>query len=172
MRRLNAVVLPVAGDGLARHAQPRHDVGELAVAVRRLVEVHEVHVDAAVGQVATELGVQVQERLLQRLQPGDPHLGRREGVHPADDPDAGVVGAGVQAGAPDAVGVVTVGLWTISTGIRRSLEAGHDVRRLLGDVAQRLFAVEVLAARQEPDPKPVKCHSELPPLDPSRAQPI
>ena len=74
--RLDRRVLPVAGDDLAGMAQPRHDVGELAVAVRRLVEVHEGHVDVGVGQVAPVLRVQVQERLLQRLQAGDPHLGR------------------------------------------------------------------------------------------------
>ena len=76
MRDWTAGLLPVAGDGLARHAQPRHDVGELAVAVRRLVQVHEGHVDVGVGEVTTELGVEVQEGLLQRLQPGDPHLRR------------------------------------------------------------------------------------------------
>ena len=35
----------VPGDGLAGHAEPGLDVAELAVAVRGLVEVHEVHVD-------------------------------------------------------------------------------------------------------------------------------
>ena len=117
----------MARDGLARHPQPRHDVGELAVAVRRLVEVHEVHVDGAVGQLGVVLGMQVQERLLQRLQAGDPHLGRAEGVHPADDADDAVVRGGLDAGAADAIGVEQRGLVDdLHRERRRGLEASHD----------------------------------------------
>ena len=39
-------------------------------------------------QFAIELRVQVQHGLAQRLQPTDPHLGGREGVHPEDQPRA------------------------------------------------------------------------------------
>jgi hypothetical protein len=38
------------------------------------------------GSSLVELRVQVQQRLAQRAQPGDPHLRRREGVHPDDHP--------------------------------------------------------------------------------------
>jgi hypothetical protein len=70
----------------------------LAVAVRGLVEVHEVHVDVGPGQVAVELRVQVAERLAQRAEAGDPHLGGREGVHPQDHAGATRIGVGLQAG--------------------------------------------------------------------------
>ena len=60
--------------GLAGNAQPGLDVAELPVTVRSLVEVHEVHVDLGPWQRHVGLGVQMQQRLLQRIQPGDPHL--------------------------------------------------------------------------------------------------
>ena len=83
-------VLPVADDGLAGDPQPGLDEPELAVAVGGLVQVHEVHVDLGPRQIAVELRVQVEQRLGQRLEAGDPHPGRRERVHPGDDADARV----------------------------------------------------------------------------------
>ena len=48
-------------NNLAPNTQSGAEVPELPVAVGALVEVHVVHVDAAVGQVAVELGVEVAE---------------------------------------------------------------------------------------------------------------
>jgi hypothetical protein len=59
----------VADDGLARDAEARLDVAELAVAVGGLVEVHEVEVDLGPRQLDVRLRVQVQQRLLQRVEP-------------------------------------------------------------------------------------------------------
>ena len=86
--------LPVADHDFARDAHAGADVPELDVAVGALVEVHEVHVDIIPGDLGVVLGVEVEKRLLQVLQALDPHLGRREGMHPGDDADAlgGVVG--------------------------------------------------------------------------------
>ena len=95
----------VPGDGLAGHAEPGLDVPELPVAVCGLVEVHEVHVDGLPRQRHVQLGVQVQQRLAQRVQPADPHLGRRERVHPGDDADAVRVGVRLQHDPPDRAGV-------------------------------------------------------------------
>ena len=58
----------VADDGLAGDAEPGLDVAELAVAVRGLVEVHEVEVDVGPRQLDVRLRVQVQQRLLQRVE--------------------------------------------------------------------------------------------------------
>ena len=82
-------VAPVADDRLAPQLHPRLDEAELPVAVRRLVQVHEVHVDVRPRQVAVELRMQVEERLLQGGEAGDPHPRRRERVHPRHEPDAG-----------------------------------------------------------------------------------
>ena len=81
-------LLPMADDHFPRLVQPRADVAELAVAVRRLVEVHEVHVDRVPRQITIELRVQMGQGLFQRLQSRDPHLGGRKRVHPADHADA------------------------------------------------------------------------------------
>src|SRR5207253_8063783 len=47
-------VLPVPNHDLVFEAQSRDDEPELAVAVGRLVQVHEVHVDLGPGQLAVE----------------------------------------------------------------------------------------------------------------------
>ena len=99
-------ILPVAGDGLAGQPESGLDVGELAVAVGGLVQVHEVHVDLAPGEIAVELGVEMEKRLPQSLQAGDPHPRRRERVHPGDDADALVGGAGLDAGGQDRVRIL------------------------------------------------------------------
>src|SRR5438105_3609055 len=78
----------VADDCLPRSQQTSLDERELAVAVGRLVEIHEVHVDLRPGQVAVVLRVEMDERLAERRQAGDPHLGRAERMHPGDYADA------------------------------------------------------------------------------------
>ena len=84
--------LPVADHDFARDAHPGADVPELDVAVGALVEVHEIHVDLVPGDLGVVLGMEMEQRLAQVLQALDPHLGRREGMHPGDDADAfGVV---------------------------------------------------------------------------------
>ncbi len=87
-------VLPVTDDDLALHAHPGADVAELDVAVGALVQVHEVHVDVTPRNLRVVLGVEVEEGLLQGLEPLDPHLRRREGVHPGDDSHALLVVVG------------------------------------------------------------------------------
>ena len=60
------------------------------------------------------------ERLLQHPQPGDPHLGRRERVHPRDEADA-VAAPSWPPGTTSRIcsGVVSTGLKTTRTGICR-----------------------------------------------------
>ena len=75
---------PVPGDGLPSEPHPRREVAEFPVAVRRLVQVHEVHVDLGPRELAVELRVEVEERLLEAAETGDPHLRGRKRVHPGD----------------------------------------------------------------------------------------
>jgi hypothetical protein len=104
-----------------------------------------------VDQVAVHLGVQVQERLAQRVQATDPHLRRREGVHPDDDADAVVVRRGVQHRAPDLVGGEDDGLPDqLDGGLQPVGELPDHLPRLLGDLIERLGPVQRLAAGHEP----------------------
>ena len=139
----------VPDDGLAGHAQARLDVPELPVAVGGLVEVHEVEVDLAPRQFDVGLRVEVQQRLLQRVEATDPHLGGAEGVHPGDDPDDLVPRVHVEGEATDAVGILEHGFPHDADGELR--KPGDDGLGLLGDLTEGLFAVEVLAAGDEPD---------------------
>ena len=59
----------MADHDLALEPQARDDEPELAVAVGRLVQVHEVHVDLRPGQLAVELRVQVRQRLRELGEP-------------------------------------------------------------------------------------------------------
>ena len=65
----------MADNDLAIEPQPRVDEACLAVAMCRLVQVHEIHVDLAPGKITIKLGVQVKERFSQGAQPTNPHLG-------------------------------------------------------------------------------------------------
>ena len=93
---LSSLVLPVAANHLAGNAHASADVSELDVAVSTLVQVHEVHVHGIPGNLSIILGVEVQHGLLQCLKALDPHLCRREGVHPCNDTCALLVVVGSQ----------------------------------------------------------------------------
>ena len=84
-------IFPIADNGLAGLAQTREDMCILAVAMSTLVEVHEVHIHGLVGDLLVVLCMEVEQGLAEDLHALDPHLGRREGVHPADDAHALVV---------------------------------------------------------------------------------
>jgi hypothetical protein len=64
---LDLWVGPMADDHLARKTHAGVNETRFPVAVRGLVEVHEVHVDRVPGQVATELGMEMDKRLLERI---------------------------------------------------------------------------------------------------------
>jgi hypothetical protein len=149
---LHARVADVADDGLAGGAEARLHVAELAVAVRGLVEVHEVEVDLGPGQLDVRLRVQVQQRLAEGVDAADPHLGGTEGVHPRGDADDGVVEVRLEHRALDRLGVGEDGLPDELDGdVRGGRELVADGPGLLGDLAQGLLAVEALAAGEEPD---------------------
>jgi hypothetical protein len=109
----------VADDGLARDAETRLDVAELPVAVGGLVEVHEVEVDLGPGQLDVRLRVQVQQRLLQRVEARDPHLRGAERVHPRDDADDRVVAFASSASRRMASESVRTGFHSTVTGSPR-----------------------------------------------------
>jgi hypothetical protein len=143
---------PVADDDLARQAHARVDEPGLAVAVRRLVEVHEVHVDRVPRQLGVELRVQMRERLLQDVEAADPHLRRREGVHPQNQAGAIGIGIRVETQLRDLVGRRQQRL---EHGLQRQLlrfgEAGGDLLGVGGDLLERPRPVEMLRPADEPD---------------------
>ena len=141
----------MAGYRLSPKRHPCLDVAELTIAVRRLVQVHEVHVDLVPRQREVHLGVQVQQGLSQSIEPGDPRLCRREGVHPRDDTDALIRGARLDARPaylccsgehrlPDQA----------DTDLRAGVQQCDYLGGLLSHLAQRLVSVECLATGQEP----------------------
>ncbi len=64
----------MADDNLAIEPEPGVKEARLAIAVRGLVEVHEIHVNRGPGEIAIELGVEMEKGLAQRRQSADPHL--------------------------------------------------------------------------------------------------
>ena len=73
---------------------PGEDVGIFPVSMSTLIQVHEVHVHGVPRNLLVVLGMEVQKRLAESLEAPDPHLGRRESVHPGDDSDALGIGFG------------------------------------------------------------------------------
>ena len=149
---LHVLILPVAGDDLARHAQTRGDEAVLAVAMGRLVQVHEVHVDLVVGDLAVVLGGEMQVGLLQVSKAVDPHLGRGEGVAPGDDASAVL---GVIRLAHD-VGDLLVGLGghlvhQLAGEVAGGVHLVHHFLRAGGDGLQHLGAVQELGADNKPE---------------------
>ena len=144
--------LPVPDHHLAIQAKPRADEAEFAVAVSRLVEVHEVHVDGRPRDVAVELRVQMTERLGEPGQAPDPHLGRAEGVHPRDETDAIGLSVRVAQRRGDLVGGRDHRLeHELDRQPGPGVEPGDDLPGVGRDLLQRLGAVKVLAAGDEPD---------------------
>ena len=148
---LDGGVLPMPYHDFAVLPQSCTDEAEFASAVCGLIQIHKVHVYPIPGDVTIKLGVQVQEGCPQGGQAGDPHLGRAEGVHPADQADA--MGRGVRLATEFGDG-----------GRRGQDRLEHDLDRQvlgsgegLGDHARILrhllegrLSVEMLTAGDEP----------------------
>ena len=145
-------VRPMADDDFAVQAHARMQEPRLAVAMRGLVEVHEVHVDRRPGQVAIELRVQVQERLFQRIEAADPHFGRREGVHPEDQAGAILVRIRLHAELRDFVGRGQERLeHDFERQFRRVRQAARHSVSVGRHLLQRSRPVEMLRAANKPD---------------------
>ena len=109
--------------------------------------------------------------LRQRLQPGDPHPGRREGVHPEDHPDAGLGGVGLEQGPGDLSddGDHRPGHHP-DRDRRGALERGRDHAGVRRDLAQGRLAVQLLAAGDEPDLELAQwLHIDAPESEPARS---
>ena len=150
--RQHLLILPVAGDHLALDAKAGNGMAVLPVAVGGLVFIHEVHVDAVIGDLAVELGQQMHQGLAEFLQPRDPGLGGREGMHPGDHAGAVVIRVGlVERGADHAAGEQR-GLERQGKGQKtRSVDALHHDAGMLRHMLQALRAVQILRTDAEPE---------------------
>ena len=156
---LDLFVLPMPDDDLPRLAQAGADESELAVAVGGLVQVHEIHVDRRPRQITMELGMQVGQRLDEGRQSGDPHLGRRERVHPGDHADAIRRGIGVAADTEDRLGGRDDRLEHDAAGQSRgAIESLDQAAAVVGHLAKGRLAVEMLAAGEKPDFRGFQIH--------------
>ncbi len=132
------------------------DKSVLPIPVRRLIQVHKIHIDGIPGDIAVELCVQVQKGLLIFQKTTNPHLGGRKRVHPSDDPRTFRIGIGFSEQRNDIFGGCRdTGL---NHGGRYRIGLVEKIRHDLGmrgDLLERLRAVEQLAAYDEP--KFVRC---------------
>ena len=149
---LDFLILPVPGDDLARHPQPGRQEPVLPVAVGGLVQVHEIHVDLLVGDLAVVLGGKMAVGLLQIHKAVDPHLAGTEGVAPGDDART----AGVVVGLAHHVGNLLVGLGRdlvdhpagqIARGVQQIRHLGGTA----GHGLQHLGSVQKLTAHHKPE---------------------
>jgi hypothetical protein len=96
--------------------------------------------------------VKVADWLLKLAQSDDPHLGGREGVHPADDADAVGITVRLNADGGDFIGSLDAGFedefhW--QAGFR--IETFGDFLAIGIDLTEGFRTVEVLASGDEPD---------------------
>ena len=144
--------MPMAVDDFVLQTEARVDVGILAVAVRRLVQVHVVEVDRVVRDAVEVLRREVEEWFLQQHFAADPVLRRRERVHPRDDARDVVAVVHVLHELRDALGRRHDALEL--DGVREMaarIELVDNILRIARHVLQLLFAIEELAARDEPE---------------------
>ena len=149
---LSGFLLPETNDYFAVDPQAAHDETVLAIAVRRLIHVHEIHVDRAPRQIAVVLRVQMADRFAELLESVDPHLRRRERVAPRHETDA-------------LRGVVRL-LTEFGDGVRRNhdrlennfhrnragfVQRGGDFLRMFRDGFEGFGSVKMLAAGDKPD---------------------
>lgn len=147
---LHILVLPVPSDNLARLAQARADEAVFPVAVRGLIEVHEVHVDFFIGNLTVILGRKVQPRLLEHIQAVDPHFGRAECMAPCDDTGAGIIIISLFYDLRD----LSAGFGCDLIFERIRQDGGQLLRHLLRtpcDSRQNILAVERLRADDKPE---------------------
>lgn len=69
---------------LASEPHPGPDKTKLSASMGGLVEVHKIHVNRGLGDFRVELGMELYKGFSQNLQPGYPHFGRGESMHPAN----------------------------------------------------------------------------------------
>jgi hypothetical protein len=109
--------LPVTDNDLAVFPHAGHDETVFAVAVGRLVQVHEIHVDFTPGQIAVELRMQMQDRFLQKVSPLIHILEGEKVWHQVMMPMQFFAAFASLQSSVIASGVVRTGLKTIFTGI-------------------------------------------------------
>ena len=71
---LHRLVPPVSRDHLARRTQPCANEAVLAVAVRRLIEIHKIHIDLFVRNLTVILSGKMAPRFLKHDEAVDPHF--------------------------------------------------------------------------------------------------
>ncbi len=103
-------------------------------------------------QIPIELRMEMQERLLERVEAADPHLRGRKRVHPENEAGAVFVRIRLHAEPGDLVGR---GQKRLGHGLQRQRwrirESARDVPRVGGHPLQRSRAVKMLRAADEPD---------------------
>ena len=145
------IAAPMPDDHLASQVHARGDEAELAVSVRRLVQIHKVHINARVRDVTVELRIELKERLA---------VGRQPAIH---------IFAGlnvcIQAMIPaqeslafafkqraDAVRSKHGRLpYNPARHARVSVQALDHLARIFGNLPQRLVPIQVLASGNEPE---------------------
>src|SRR3954470_3967183 len=75
----------MADNDLAFDLKTAAHEAEFTVAVRRLIRVHEIHINPVPWDVAVKLGMKMQKRLLQGSKSSNPHFCRAECMHPCHD---------------------------------------------------------------------------------------
>ena len=145
-------VLPVTGYHAVLLAHTRADKAKFTAAVRGLIEVHKVHINAVPRQGGIELGMELQQRLVEDREAVDPHFRRREGVQPHHQPGALLVIVGIAADGGDLIRRGSQRLQRQFAGqFRFCVEGVNHLLGMMRHLLQGFRPVQVLAANNEPN---------------------
>ena len=134
---MNLGILPMTDDHLARFSHAAADIAEFAVAMGRLVQIHEVHVDRRPGQVPVELGVEMHEGLVEGVKPAIHILAGEKVCIQQTRPTQFSAALASRQTCRIESGVVTTGLHSTSDRQPgRSVEPSDDLAAILCDLLQ------------------------------------
>ena len=139
-------------DQLSLNAHTALNVSVLPVSVSRLVFVHKIHVNGAVGNLFIELRQQMTQRFFIFLQTDDPHLRRRKSMHPCNNACTFRIVVRI-------IQCLADGCLTEKRGFQNQLKRQsaacvhtlHDLRGMLRYFSQTLVSVQVLRTCAEPE---------------------
>lgn len=119
--------------------------------MRRLILIHEIHINAVIRNFLIELRMQMTKRLTILLQPQNPHFRRGKRMHPGDNPGALLILICRIQVLLMVAGSISVGFRTTSRKPSRSVQPLHDLRGMLRHLPQALIPVQILGTCTKPE---------------------
>lgn len=149
---LHTGICPMPYNNLTLNSHTAYDMAIFPVAMRRLILIHEIHINAVIRNFLIELRMQMTKRLTILLQPQNPHFRRGKRMHPGDNTSALLILICRIQGSPDSRRINQRRLQNHFKGKpSRSVQPLHDLRGMLRHLPQALIPVQILGTCTKPE---------------------